>query len=69
MSVTTDAEHKFWTYKTASSKYQDLAEEYEKNIEITKPREGYECDMLGLVGHCSFCASNVTYYTYTGETL
>lgn len=69
MSATTDAAHKFWTHKTDSSKYQSLVEQYEKNIEITKPREEYECEYLPVGGHCSFCASNVTYYEYNGPNI
>lgn len=65
--VTTDAEHKFWAYRTGSSKYEELAKMVERNIERTHPREGYPCDALPIeYGHCSYCATAVDYYEYRG---
>lgn len=48
--------------------YHDLAERFERSIEITHP------DSLGgRSGHygcgCSWCASEVTYYQHTGSHL
>ena len=49
-------------------RYHDLAERFERNIQITHPdslsgRSGYySCG-------CSWCAQEVKYYTYTGPRL
>jgi hypothetical protein len=55
----------FWQ---ESDRYHDLAERFERQIEITHPdyltgRSGYySCG-------CSWCAQEVKYYTYTGPRL
>ena len=47
-------------------KYHDLAEEFERNIEVTHPsRAKGECSHI--CGKCSWAASTVVYQEYRGE--
>jgi hypothetical protein len=56
------------TFWRNCERYHDLAERFERNIEVTHPdrltgRSGYySCG-------CSWCAQEVTYYEYTGSRL
>lgn len=67
--MASDAAHKFWTYRTASSKYQELAREYEQNIEQVHPERVTSdrmCTCLDYVSWCGWAASKVRYKEYRG---
>lgn len=65
----TDREHEFWT---SGHKYEDLAREYERNIEITHPEyitsKGM-CPCLKWFSYCGWANTEVKYYEYRGERI
>jgi hypothetical protein len=57
----------FWT---SDNEYEDLAREYEQNIEITHPNY-VTSNGIGhrFVHHDVWCASKVTYYEHRGSSI
>lgn len=57
-------DHRFWL--NGDEEHQQIAERFERNVEITHP-DFYTCDVLPeSSNHCPFCATKVKYYEYTG---
>lgn len=59
-------EGEFWT---SDHRYEDLAREYERNIERVHPGSVTSKRMCACLEYCSYCgwaATSVTYYDYRG---
>jgi hypothetical protein len=64
-----DAEHRFWT---ESDRYHDLAMEFERNVERDHPEYVTSRGLCACLDYCYWCtwgASNVDYYQYTGPSV
>lgn len=58
-------EHTFWI---DGNKYEDLARQYEQNIELTHPQQAKgECSHI--CGRCPWAATTVTYKQYNGPAV
>lgn len=56
----------FWTER---DEYHELAEQFERNIEVGHPDGPYECDLNGFTSHCPYCISNAKRYEYRGPKI
>jgi hypothetical protein len=68
-------EHRFWAYQNETSKYEELAEQYEKNIERDWRAYDYVtsrsmCPCLEYCNRCSFpLEGKVVRIKYRGENI
>jgi len=60
-------EHNFWT---SNHRYEGLARQYERNIEIYSPERatGGQNDCC-ICNNCPYCATKITYRRYTGPNI
>ncbi len=63
-----DYDSKFWL---SDSPHKELAKEFERNVIVSHPDIVTSDNVLvsRLEKWCSYCASNVTYYEYTGPPI
>jgi len=62
-----DYEHRFWT---RGSEYEDLARQYERNIETYSPEVATGgLNDCWVCGACPWCATKITYKRYTGSSV
>lgn len=64
------AEHEFWM--NGRDEYQELAERFERGIELQSPETVTSKRMCGCLDYCNFCgwaATTVQYYSYEGESV
>lgn len=61
----TNYDREFWT---SGSKHEQLAMEFERNIELVTPNGHFECE-YAWGGHCPYCASNASRPKYTGPSI
>jgi len=65
----TTAAAEFWS---GESEYQELAEQFERNIERTHPdtvTSRGQCVCLDYTNYCGWAVTAVNYYEYRGESV